>query len=141
MARTLRSKDTRRAPMGVAANKAPRNLRGRTDAPETPLAIRSKDAEVDAELREYVAKRTGFKLGKFATAIERITVRFEDLNGPKKGSPADRCAIKVVISRLESVMVEVVDHEPRTAFDKCIDSVERAVRRALEKPKSKARRR
>lgn len=141
MSRKTRSHATRRAPMGVAANSAPRAVRGRTESPETPLAVRAKDVEVDAELREYVAKRAGFKLGKFANAIERITVRFEDLNGPKKGSPADRCAIKVVISRHESVMVEVVEHEPRAAFDKCIDSVERAVKRALEKPKSKSRRR
>jgi len=141
MARSTRSHATRRAPMGVAANAAPRAERGRTDSPETPLAVRAKDVEVDAALREYVAKRAGFKLGKFAEAIERITVRFEDLNGPKKGSPADRCAIKVVISRHESVLVEVVDTDPRAAFDKCIDSVERAVRRALEKTKSKARRR
>ena len=140
MTRSPRSKATRRAPMGVAANAAPRAQRGRTESPETPLALRAKDVELDAELREYIAKRAGFKLGKFAPAIERITVRFEDLNGPK-GSPADRCAIKVVISRHESVLVEVVEHDPRAAFDKCIVSVERAVRRALEKTKSKARRR
>jgi ribosome-associated translation inhibitor RaiA len=39
------------------------------------------------------------------------------------------------------VLVEVVEHEPRAAFDNAIDSVERAVRRALEKTKTKARRR
>lgn len=132
---------TRRAPIGVAANAKPRAEQGRTSAPETPLSVRAKDVEVDAALRAYVAQRAGFKLGKFANAIERITVRFEDLNGPKKGAPADRCAIKVVISRHESVLVEVVEHDPRVAFDTAIDSTERAVRRALEKPKSKARRR
>lgn len=142
MSRSSRSNSsTRRAPIGVAANAKPKADRGRTTAPETPLAVRAKDVTVDAALREYVTKRAGFKLGKFANAIERITVRFEDLNGPKKGAPADRCAIKVVISRHESVLVEVVEHEPRAAFDNAIDSVERAVRRALEKTKSKARRR
>lgn len=113
----------------------------RSKSRPTPLALRTKDVEINEALREYVAKRVGTKLGKFASAIERVTVRFEDLNGPKKGSPADRCAIKVVITRHESVLVEVVAHEPRAAFDVCIDSVERAVKRALAKPKSKARRR
>lgn len=142
MTRSSRSNSsTRRAPIGVAANAKPRAAQGRTAAPETPLSVRTKDVDVDAALREYIAKRAGFKLGKFANAIERITVRFEDLNGPKKGAPADRCAIKVVISRHESVLVEVVEHEPRAAFDTAIDSVERAVRRALEKTKTKARRR
>jgi ribosome-associated translation inhibitor RaiA len=140
MARIGRTKETRRAPMGVAANKSPRAARGRTESPETPIALRAKGVELDSELRDYISKRAGFKLGKFATAIERISVRFEDLNGPK-GSPADRCAIKVVISGQQSVMVEVVDATPRAAFDNCIDSVERAVRRTLERATTKARKR
>lgn len=131
---------SRRAPMGVAAAAAPRAERGRTESPETPLALRAKGVELDDELREYISTRAGFKLGKFAPAIERVSVRFEDLNGPK-GAPADRCAIKVVISGHQSVMVEVVDATPRAAFDHCIDSVEQAVRRALTKTKSKTRRR
>ncbi len=135
-----RSKVTRRAPMGVAANEAPRNVRGRTTSPETPLALRARGVEVDQELRDYVAKRAGFKLGKFAPAIERTTVRFEDIAGPK-GAPAIRCAIKVVLPRQGSVVVEVLDDEAKAAFDHCIDAVERAVRRTLEKSKTKARKR
>lgn len=131
---------TRRAPMGVAANDLPRNERGRTDSPSTPIAVRAKGVDVDNDLRDYISQRAGFKLGKFAPAIERVSVRFEDLNGPK-GAPADRCAIKAVISGQQSVMVEVVDSSPRSAFDHCIDSVEQAVRRALAKTKTKARRR
>ena len=33
-----RSKTTRRAPMGIAANLEPRTVRGRTDSPRTPVA-------------------------------------------------------------------------------------------------------
>lgn len=135
-----RSKETRRAPMGVAANEAPRSVRGRTASPETPLALRTRGVEVDDELRAYIAKRAGFKLGKFAPAIERTTIRLEDIAGPK-GAPAIRCAVKVVLPRQGSVVVEVLDDEVRAAFDLCIDAVERAVRRTLEKTKTKARRR
>lgn len=135
-----RSKPTRRAPMGVNANQAPRNERGKTTAPETPLAVRARGVEVDQELRDYIAKRAGFKLGKFATSIERISVRLEDISGPK-GAPAQRCAIKVVLSRHESIVVEVVDNDHRAAFDHAMDSVERAVRRSLDRVKTLARRR
>lgn len=135
-----RSKKTRRAPMGVAANQEPRNLRGRTASAETPLALRARGVEVDDELRDYIAKRAGFKLGKFAPSIERTTVRFEDIAGPK-GAPAIRCAIKVVLPRQGSVVVEVIDSDARAAFDHCIDAVERAVRRTLDKSKTKARKR
>lgn len=135
-----KSRDTRRAPMGVAANLKPRNERGKTPAPETPLALRARGVEVDDELRAYIQKRVGFKLGKFALAIERTSVRLEDISGPK-GAPARRCAIKATLSRHESVVVEVVDFDHRAAFDNAIDSLERAVRRTLDKTKTKARRR
>lgn len=135
-----KSNETRRAPMGIAADAKPRNQRGRTDATETPLAIRARGVEVDDDLRAYIQKRAGFKLGKFATAIERTSIRLEDISGPK-GAPARRCAIKATLSRHESVVVEVVDYDHKAAFDHAIDSLERAVRRAIERTTSKARRR
>lgn len=135
-----RPKTTRRAPMGVEANAAPRKARGRTDAPATPLALRARGVEIDDELRDYVHTRSGFKLGKFAERIERISVRFEDVSGPK-GAPSRRCAVKVVLTRHESIVVEVVDADHRAAFDHAMDSTERAVRRSLERVRTKARRR
>ena len=138
--RSKRTKEARRAPMGTDANLKPRQMRGRTDAPATPVVIREKGVVLEDSLRDYIRQRVGFKLGKFAESIERVSVRLEDLNGPK-GSPAERCALKVVITRHESVMVEVVDAEYRVAFDAALDAGERAVRRTLERVKTKARRR
>lgn len=135
-----RRKDARRAPMGTAANQLPRNARGRTDTAATPVALRSRGVDIDDAFRAYVHARCGFKLGKYAETIERISVRFEDVSGPK-GAPSRRCAVKVVITRHESVVVEVVDADSRAAFDRAIDSTERAVRRALERVKTRARRR
>lgn len=133
-------KTTRRAPMGTEATARPKTERGRTSAPETPLTLRARGVDVDDDLRAYIAKRAGFKLGKFAPNIERTSVRLEDIAG-NKGAPAKRCAITVAVTRHESIMVEIVDADHRAAFDHAIDSVERAVRRALERSKSKARRR
>lgn len=131
---------TRRAPMGTDAHVRPKLERGKTTAPETPLALRARGVEVDDELREYIAKRAGFKLGKFAPRIERTSIRLEDIAGAK-GAPAKRCAITVSVSRHESVVVEIVDYDHRAAFDHAIDSVERAVRRSLERSKAQMRRR
>jgi ribosome-associated translation inhibitor RaiA len=126
--------------MGVAAAEKPRAERGKTASPETPLTLRTRGVEVDDELRDYIAKRAGFKLGKFALEIERTTVRLEDISGPK-GAPARRCSVNVTLSRHESVVVEIVDYEHKAAFDHAMDSVSRAVSRALAKDKTKARRR
>lgn len=131
---------TRRAPMGVASEAVAKEKRGRTISPETPVAIRARGVEIEDELREYIHQRAGFKLGKFATRIDRISVRLEDINGPK-GGPDSRCAVKVVLSRHESIVVEVVEADYRLAFDRAIDTSERAVRRALERVRAVARRR
>lgn len=131
---------SRRAPMGVAATEKPRAERGKTTSPETPLTLRTRGVEVDDELREYIAKRAGFKLGKFALEIVRTAVRLEDISGPK-GAPARRCSVNVTLSRHESVVVEIVDYDHKAAFDHAMDSVARAVSRALAKDKTKARRR
>lgn len=133
-------KTTRRAPMGLEANDAPRILRGRTDSPHTPVAVRARGVEVGDALREYIHERCGFKLGKFAESIDRISVRLEDVGGPK-GVPALRVAVKVVLSRHESIVVEVVEGDARSAFDHAVDATSRAVKRALERDRGQARRR
>lgn len=141
MAARRGKQDTRRAPMGVAANIVPRTARGRTDAPATPVAIRTRGVEVDDTLRAYIHKRCGFKLGKFARSIERVSIRLEDVSGPT-GAPGRRCAVKVSLAAVhESVLVQVVEADPRAAFDAAIDATERAVRRTIERRVTKARRR
>ena len=135
-----RNKTTHRDPMGIAANDAPRNARGRTDSPHTPVAVRARGVEADDALREYIHERCGFKLGKFAESIDRISVRLEDVGGPK-GAPSLRCAVKVVLSRHESIVVEVVEGDLRGAFDHCIDATARAVKRSLDRHLAKVRRR
>ena len=130
---------TRRAPMGTDANLEPRTVRGRTDSPRTPVAIRARGIEVDEVLDAYIHERCGFKLGKYAEAINRISVRLEDIGGPK-GAPSRRCAVKVVMSRHESIVVEVVEGDHRAAFDHAIDATARAVNRARDRGRAKARR-
>ncbi|HVH39349.1 MAG TPA: HPF/RaiA family ribosome-associated protein [Gemmatimonadaceae bacterium] len=125
----------------MAAKKKPKKAKqARTTIEDTPVAIRVRDVTVDDVLRDYVNKRVRTKLGKFAGAIQRVSIRFDDINGPK-GSPSHRCAVKVVVTRHESVVVGVVAEELRGAFDSAIDAAERAVKKSLERVKSKARRR
>lgn len=132
-------KETGRAPMGTAANLLPRNARGRTDSPRTPVAVRARGVELDDALDAYIHERCGFKLGKFAGAIDRISVRLEPVSGPTH-APSLRCAVKVVLSHHESVLVEIVDADLRSAFDHAVDSTQRAVRRVIERDRSRARR-
>jgi ribosome-associated translation inhibitor RaiA len=128
MAKTGRS--IKREPFAGAVPRAQRRVAGRTWAPGTPLALRTAGLSIDSKLREYVQRRVGLRLGKFAPHIERLTVRFEDVNGPRGGIDVT-CGIKAVISGLPSVVVSERAGDPREAFDRADDRIERAVRRAI----------
>lgn len=90
--------------------------------------------------RDYVRNRLGEKLRKHARAIERVSVRMEDMNGPR-GGVDQACRIKVVLAGLPSVVFETRNATLSDAIDAAILGVERAVRRATERRREKPRRR
>jgi len=138
LARSRRERTQRRAPMGSAANVRSRATRGRTSGSETPLAIIAPDLGPDHAFREHARRRAGFRLGKLAYSIDRVTVRLHRISGPK-GAPAYRCRFKVMLPRFETIIVEEVERVPQDAFDLALDVAERAVRRALARRRRKAR--
>ncbi|HVZ35987.1 MAG TPA: hypothetical protein VG963_26350 [Polyangiaceae bacterium] len=74
--------------------------------------------------------KLGRKLGKFAPAIERVSVRFDDVNGPRGG--VDTVSqIKVVLSSLPSVVIREQGVDAWHAFDQASHVTERTVRRSL----------
>ncbi|MGA8807885.1 MAG: hypothetical protein WB973_08395, partial [Thermoanaerobaculia bacterium] len=73
----------KRAPFAATVSRADRRAAGRTWAASTPLAVRTSGIAVDPDLRRRIHGRLGLRLGKFAPRIERLTVRFEDVNGPR----------------------------------------------------------
>src|SRR6185312_15065146 len=130
MAKSGRS--IKRSPFAGTVARAERRTAGRTWAPETPLAVRTSGVAVDPELRARIHQRLGWRLGKFAPRIERLSVRFEDVNGPRGGIDV-ACSIKAVIGDLPSVVVTELAANPRLAFDRASLRVERAVRRAIDR--------
>ena len=57
--------------------------------------------ELDDNDHALVRRQLGMKLGKFGQAIERVSVRVEDVNGLRGGVDTE-CRIKVVLSGLSS---------------------------------------
>lgn len=107
----------------------PRAQRGTTTF-DTPLTIRRGRSAVTDPLRRRIHERLGRQLGKFARHIERVRVRFEDINGPR-GGVDKACSIQVSLSHLPPVIVEERAHSDSAAFDRSSTSCERAVRGAL----------
>jgi ribosome-associated translation inhibitor RaiA len=129
----------KRASAKAAGPKARPRTSGRTSVAETPLAVRTSGIDVDRDLRGYIHGRLGWRLGKFARHIERLTVRFEDVNGPKGGVDTV-CRIKVVFAGLPTVIVEELGDDAFAAFNRADDRVERAVRHAVGRRQAPARR-
>lgn len=109
--------------------KAEKAQAARTGVAETPVAIRSR-IPLDDALREEVRHRLARKVGKFALHLERLSVRFEDLNGPKGGVDIV-CRIKAVVSSRPSVVVEERAADPRLALSLAAEALARALRRTL----------
>lgn len=120
----------KREPFAAVVPRAAKRVAGRTRAPDVPVNIRISGVTLTDEERDYIRKKLGTKLGKFATFIERVTFRATDVNGPRGGID-QHCSIKVVLSGLPSVVFESQASSLRVAINKALAGVERAVRRAV----------
>ena len=87
---------------------------------------------LDDQDRAYIRRRLGEKLGKYASSIERVTVRVRDVNGPRGGIDL-LCRVKVVLSGLPSVVVEQQSALHKPALTRALTGVERAVRQTVQR--------
>lgn len=124
--------NTRKQPLGVDAESVPREKRGRTTAPQTPVDLHAHKVELPAPLVEYVHTKLGAKLGAFALQIDRVSVRFDDVNGPRGGADCE-CRLQAVLPGRPSVVAVERATSPRAAFDAATASLTRAVKRSLER--------
>jgi ribosome-associated translation inhibitor RaiA len=129
---------TARAPLAGRIPRPAKLRRDRYASADIPANIRAAGAPIDAEDRAYLRRKLGAKLGKFARAVERVTVRVRDVNGPR-GGVDKACTIKVVLTGLPSVVVEQQHASLQAAMDAALQRTERAVRRSVERRTTRAR--
>ena len=132
--RSPRAGAGKRAPLPGWLPKASKGERGRDAAP--PAHIRLFGVELDPDDRIYIRRKLGMKLGKFASSIERVSVRAEDVNGPSGGIDHE-CRVKVVLSDQPTVMFVERDASLAAAVDRALAGSERAVRRAVRRRRMK----
>ena len=96
------------------------------------VEIRSRKIEVDEALRAHVDRRLRFALGRFGERIVKVTVRFEDANGPR-GGVDKQCRIDVALRPSGSVLVEDIDVDLHAVVDRAADRAARAVDRDLQR--------
>jgi hypothetical protein len=93
----------------------------------TPVTTRSRE-EIPEKTRSSVERRVKSVLAPFGTRIERASIRFEDVNGPKGGVDTN-CRIKVVISGGPSLIVEEQATTLREAAIRAVRRVGKEMRR------------
>src|SRR5262245_39544962 len=96
---------SRAAPFAASIPRPVRRTSGATLAALTQLIVRASGVALDDDDAEYARRRLGNKLGRLARRIERLTVRYEDVNGPRGGVDTV-CRVKVVLTGLPSVLFE-----------------------------------
>jgi ribosome-associated translation inhibitor RaiA len=92
--------------------------------------------DLDDEDRALIRQKLGRKVGKFATSIERVSVRVTDANGPR-GGVDQVCRVKVVLSGLPSVVVERRHSTLPAAIDAALRATEQAVRSSVRRRRMK----
>ena len=125
-----------RAPLPAWIPRPVKRESGRTEPLRTPAHVRPLGVELDDDQQAYVRRKLGMKLGKFATSIERISVRVTDMNGPR-GGVDQVCNIKVVLSGLPSVVIERRHAALPAAIELALRATEQAVRRSIHRRRMK----
>lgn len=108
----------------------------RTHEPPVHAHIRAFGIYLNQNTRTSIRRKLDRKFRKFARSIERMSVRLNDVNGPR-GGVDNLCRIKVVLRNLPSVVYEKQDVSLDTAVGGAIAGAERAVRRTLQRVRGK----
>jgi hypothetical protein len=112
--------------------KARRAKAGRTRISETPLDIRVSGVHLPDGFGPDARMLLGRRLGRFATHIERATVRFEDVNGPRGGVDTV-CRIQLTVSGRPPVLVSRNAVDAPTALKRSATAAAQAMDRSVSR--------
>lgn len=132
MAKSKRTAARKQPALGVEAEEAPRKTRGRTNVTHTPVHIHTHQVELPDSMVEYVQTKLGARVGAFATQIDRVSVRFEDLNGPRGGKDCE-CRIQLTLAGRPNLVVSERALDAKRAFDGASRTALRALKHDLER--------
>jgi ribosome-associated translation inhibitor RaiA len=116
----------------------PKALKRESSREVVPAHIRVLGTNLNKNTRVYMRQKVSRALRKFAQSIERVTVRVKDVNGPRGGID-QLCRIKVVLSKLPSVLVETRHAVLDVAFRNVLARTERAVGKSVQRRRMKPR--
>jgi hypothetical protein len=96
------------------------------------LNVRTDGRGVDEAVQARIRGLLERGLAKHASFVERVTVRFSDVNGPRGGVDTV-CSVKVVLRSLPTVVAEDRAVDRATAFAGAVRKCTTAVKRTIER--------
>lgn len=102
------------------------------------VEVRTRGFTLTPSVYQHAVDHIAAKLAKHARAVSELTVRLEDINGPKRGRDK-RCRVEVALGGRPPLIVEEIDQDAGAAMDQAGHRLERLVARALEQRWSKRR--
>ncbi|NDJ12482.1 MAG: hypothetical protein EBY17_15000 [Acidobacteriia bacterium] len=95
------------------------------------LKLTTHGVEMPGELKDYIQRRVQAGLGRFASRIRAISVRFVDVNGPRGGQ--DKCCdVRVDAGLTQEVFIREQHGSMFAAFCIAMLRAERSLRRQLQ---------
>ena len=91
-------------------------------------------------LRDYIERRLQFSLNWAHQNLQKVTLRLEDINGPKGGADKS-CRVQIPIAGGKPVIIEEIQSDLYVAIDRAIDRAARALSRKLERKREYSHRR
>lgn len=96
------------------------------------VEIRAHGLELTAGLRAHAEKRLHFGLDWARHEVDKVKLRFSDINGPRGGSDK-RCQLRIPLPGLRDVVIEDTAGDIHVAIDRAIDRAARTLERRLSR--------
>lgn len=102
------------------------------------IDIRFRDLDASNALKNHATRRLQFGLRRFGHAINGVTLRVSDVNGPR-GGVDKRCHIIAHGPRLGTIAVDELHGDIYLAVDAAVERLSRTVGRELARVRSNQR--
>jgi len=94
------------------------------------IDLQCNGVEPPSGLREYVARRMRFAIGRFRDHIQWARIKVADVNGPR-GGVDKRCVVQLRLRNRPDVIFAITEVEARSAVDRAADRVAQVLSRRL----------
>ena len=96
------------------------------------VVIHSKQVELSSRARLAIKSRVESLLGNLQQYVERVSVSFDDVNGPRGGADK-QCLIKVNLIGMQPVVSRTQEDNAQTAFSTAFAIALRGCKKRLNK--------